>query len=49
MAGLLPPERVAAEQTITSVTTARREAAPGCVFVAFPGERFDGHDFAAGR
>ena len=20
---------------------------PGCIFVAFPGERFDGHDFAA--
>ena len=25
----------------------QREVCPGCIFVAFPGEKFDGHDFAA--
>ena len=29
------------------MTTDSREVCPGCIFVAFPGERFDGHDFAA--
>ena len=29
------------------VTTDSREVCPGCIFVAFPGEKFDGHDFAA--
>ncbi len=33
-------------EAISLVTTDSREIAPGCVFVAFPGERFDGHDFA---
>ncbi len=28
-------------------TTDSREVCPGCIFVAFPGEKFDGHDFAA--
>lgn len=32
---------------ITLVTTDSRKIQPGCVFVAFPGARFDGHDFAA--
>lgn len=47
LAGLAPAGRIDAEQTITLVTTDSREAGPGCVFVAFPGEHFDGHDFAA--
>ena len=29
------------------MTTDSREVRPGCIFVAFPGEKFDGHDFAA--
>ena len=32
---------------VTLVTTDSREVCPGCIFVAFPGEIFDGHDFAA--
>ncbi len=47
LAGLTPAERINAEQTVSLVTTDSREAGPGCVFVAFPGEHFDGHDFAA--
>ena len=47
LAGLAPAGRIDAEQTIALVTTDSREAGPGCVFVAFPGEHFDGHDFAA--
>ena len=35
------------ETPVTLVTTDSREACPGCIFVAFPGEKFDGHDFAA--
>lgn len=31
----------------TGVTTDSRKAAPGCLFVALPGEKFDGHDFIA--
>jgi len=34
-------------QPIELVTTDSRQAGPGSVFVAFPGARFDGHDFAA--
>jgi UDP-N-acetylmuramoyl-tripeptide--D-alanyl-D-alanine ligase len=29
----------------TSVTSDSRKAAPGCLFVAIPGDAFDGHDF----
>ena len=36
------------ETPVTLVTTDSREVCPGCIFVAFPGEKFDGHDFAAG-
>ena len=43
----LAPEGFADGQPIGLVTTDRREVCPGCIFVAFPGERFDGHDFAA--
>ncbi len=32
---------------ITAVVTDSRLATPGCVFVCFPGERVDGHDYAA--
>ena len=47
LAGLTPAERIPDGQTVALVTTDSRAAAPGCVFVAFPGEHFDGHDFAA--
>lgn len=33
---------------IQAVVTDSRKVAPGCVFVCFPGERVDGHTFAAG-
>lgn len=33
---------------IHAVVTDSRNVAPGCVFVCFPGERVDGHTFAAG-
>ena len=33
---------------INAVVTDSRKVAPGCVFVCFPGERVDGHTFAAG-
>ena len=42
LAGLIP----AGEQPITAVVTDSRKVAPGCVFVCFPGEKFDGHSFA---
>ena len=47
LAGLTPAERISEGQMIPLVTTDSRQAAPGCVFVAFPGEKFDGHDYAA--
>ncbi|WP_418456037.1 UDP-N-acetylmuramoyl-tripeptide--D-alanyl-D-alanine ligase [Allofournierella sp.] len=37
----------AGEEKITAVVTDSRRAGPGCVFVCFPGERVDGHDYAA--
>ena len=43
----LAPEGFADEAAIDLVTTDSREVRPGCIFVAFPGEKFDGHDFAA--
>ena len=43
----LAPEGFADETSIDLVTTDSREVRPGCIFVAFPGEKFDGHDFAA--
>ncbi len=46
LAGLAPDAQLS-QQQITLVTTDSRELTAGCVFVAFPGERFDGHDFAA--
>ena len=47
LAGLTPDERIGEGETISLVTTDSRKVKPGCVFVAFPGETFDGHDFAA--
>ena len=43
----LAPAGFAGETGIDLVTTDSREVRPGCIFVAFPGETFDGHDFAA--
>ena len=44
LAGLTLAEPVA----IHAVVTDSRKVEPGCVFVCFPGERVDGHAFAAG-
>jgi UDP-N-acetylmuramoyl-tripeptide--D-alanyl-D-alanine ligase len=44
LAGLTLAEPV----SIHAVVTDSRKVEPGCVFVCFPGERVDGHDFAAG-
>ena len=33
---------------ITSICTDSRKIEQGCLFIAIEGERFDGHDFAAG-
>ena len=46
--GLAPEGFDAGDAEVSLVTTDSREVCPGCIFVAFPGERFDGHDFAAG-
>ena len=43
LAGLTLAEPV----LVTSVVTDSRKVEPGCVFVCFPGERVDGHDYAA--
>ena len=45
--GLTGAERCPEGQTVDFITTDSREVQPGCVFVAFSGERFDGHDYAA--
>ncbi len=47
LAGLYEVGTVKAEP-ITAVVTDSRKVEPGCVFVCFPGERVDGHDYAAG-
>lgn len=44
LAGLTLAEPV----TIRAVVTDSRKVVPDCVFVCFPGERVDGHTFAAG-
>ena len=46
LAGIEPEKELSGEM-ISAVTTDSRCIQPGCVFVAFPGARFDGHDFAA--
>ena len=47
LAGLVPAGTLTSDPEVELVTTDSREVKPGCIFVAFPGERFDGHDFAA--
>lgn len=47
LAGLKPAQTIREDVWVELVTTDSREVRPGSVFVAFPGERFDGHDFAA--
>ena len=47
LAGLVPAGKLTSDPEVELVTTDSREVKPGCIFVAFPGERFDGHDFAA--
>ena len=47
LAGLVPAGFLTRDPEVELVTTDSREVRPGCIFVAFPGERFDGHDFAA--
>ena len=47
LAGLVPAGKLTSDPEVALVTTDSREVKPGCIFVAFPGERFDGHDFAA--
>lgn len=47
MAGLAPADFFAADTTVNLVTTDSREVKSGCVFVAFPGAKYDGHAFAA--
>ena len=44
LAGLTLAEPI----SIHAVVTDSRKVEPGCVFVCFPGERVDGHTFAAG-
>ena len=47
LAGLVPEGFLTSDPEVELVTTDSREVRPGCIFVAFPGEKFDGHDFAA--
>ncbi|MBE5036836.1 UDP-N-acetylmuramoyl-tripeptide--D-alanyl-D-alanine ligase [Subdoligranulum sp. DSM 109015] len=44
---LLAGLALAEPDPITEVVTDSRKVVPGCVFVCFPGERVDGHDYAA--
>ena len=44
LAGLVPADFIREEVQVELVTTDSREVRPGCIFVAFPGEKFDGHD-----
>ena len=44
---LLAGFALAEPDTITDVVTDSRKVVPGCVFVCFPGEHVDGHDYAA--
>ena len=44
---LLAGLALAGPEMITSVVTDSRKVTPGCVFVCFPGEHVDGHDYAA--
>ena len=44
---LLAGLALAGPEPITDVVTDSRKVTPGCVFVCFPGEHVDGHDYAA--
>lgn len=44
---LMDYQTVGSEQPIVSVVIDSREARPGSLFIAFPGERVDGHEFVA--
>ena len=46
LAGLAPAGSLGGEP-VTAVVTDSRKVQPGCVFVCFPGQRVDGHDYAA--
>ncbi|MCT4714930.1 UDP-N-acetylmuramoyl-tripeptide--D-alanyl-D-alanine ligase [Enterobacteriaceae bacterium H18W14] len=46
LAGILAGQLHGADADIVDVTTDTRKLTPGCLFVAFKGERFDAHDFA---
>ena len=41
LAGLVPAGKLTSDPEVELVTTDSREVKPGCIFVAFPGERFD--------
>lgn len=44
--GVIVPEALAnSEEMIVSISTDTRTLTPGSLFVALPGERFDGHDY----
>lgn len=45
IAGALQAEWRGADRTISAVDSDSRKLAPGCLFVALKGERFDGHEF----
>ncbi len=45
---LLAGLALAGNEPVTAVVTDSRKVIPGCVFVCFAGEHFDGHDYAAG-
>ena len=47
LAGLVPAGFLTSDPEVELVTTDSREGAAGLHLCAFPGERFDGHDFAA--
>lgn len=46
LAAVLGGQLQGADTEISAVTTDTRKIAPGCLFVALKGERFDAHDFA---
>lgn len=45
LAGILGGELKGHDLSLDAVTTDTRKLTPGCLFVAFKGERFDAHDF----
>lgn len=43
----LPISGASPDEAFSNVTTDSRKVSPGCLFVAIPGEKFDGHDFVS--